>query len=302
MVLVPKLSRRVSAITVTVPASGSMAISGSTWVRGSECASGISSSVRFAAWIAAMRARGQPAAGPPQTGEQRYTASRASCPSTALPGAGGLAGLRYRDGLQEGCAAVDVAAERAVLRRLEAVRLGTGLRSGDGAEQGQRQDPDTDRYHPEPAQDRRAERHGHDLGDGHPIEAVQKIDGIHEADHADHQKRAFHAERQEIRQQAEVLRQEQHDTQGNEPSGFIQQFRGQSVLLSDAEVKIRRAHVVPGGSPLEAEIRHIFQRRVIRETRHSRPAGANLFWRTLTSRGVHGQLQNQYQARCRCGP
>lgn len=56
-----------------------------------------------------------------------------------------------------------------------------------------------------------------------------------------------------------------HDTEGNEPSGFIQQVQGQSVLLSDAEVKVRRDHVVPGGSPLEAEIRHIFQRRVIPE-------------------------------------
>ena len=49
-------AQRASAVTVTVPASASMAISGSTWVRGRECASGISSSVRFAAWMAAMRA------------------------------------------------------------------------------------------------------------------------------------------------------------------------------------------------------------------------------------------------------
>jgi len=56
-----------------------------------------------------------------------------------------------------------------------------------------------------------------------------------------------------------------HDSEGNEPSGFLQQVKGQSVLLSDAEVKVRRDHVVPGGSPLEAEIRHIFQRRVIPE-------------------------------------
>lgn len=56
-----------------------------------------------------------------------------------------------------------------------------------------------------------------------------------------------------------------HDTQGNEPSGFIQQVKGESVLMADAEVKVRRDHVVPGGSQLEAEIRHIFQRRVIPE-------------------------------------
>jgi len=56
-----------------------------------------------------------------------------------------------------------------------------------------------------------------------------------------------------------------HDSQGNEPSGFLQQVEGRSVLLSDAEVKVRRDHVVADGSPLEAEIRHVFQRRVIPE-------------------------------------
>lgn len=56
-----------------------------------------------------------------------------------------------------------------------------------------------------------------------------------------------------------------HDSQGNESSGFLQQVKGESVLLSDAEVKVRRDHVVPEGSPLEAEIRHIFQRRLIPE-------------------------------------
>lgn len=56
-----------------------------------------------------------------------------------------------------------------------------------------------------------------------------------------------------------------HDTGGNAPSGFLQEVKGSSVLMSDAEVKVRRDHVVPGGSPLEAEIRHIFQRRVIPE-------------------------------------
>ena len=56
-----------------------------------------------------------------------------------------------------------------------------------------------------------------------------------------------------------------HDSEGNEPSGFLQQVKGQSVLLSDTEVKVRRDNVVAGGSPLEAEIRHIFQRRLIPE-------------------------------------
>lgn len=56
-----------------------------------------------------------------------------------------------------------------------------------------------------------------------------------------------------------------HDRKGNAPSGFLQQVKGESVLLSDDEVKVRRDHVVPEGSPLEAEIRHIFSRRVIPE-------------------------------------
>lgn len=56
-----------------------------------------------------------------------------------------------------------------------------------------------------------------------------------------------------------------HDTEGNEASGFLEQVGSELVLRSDAEVKVRRDHVVPGGSPLEAEIRHIFQRRVIPE-------------------------------------
>ena len=56
-----------------------------------------------------------------------------------------------------------------------------------------------------------------------------------------------------------------HDTQGNESSGFLEKVGSELVLRSDAEVKVRRDHVVAGGSPLEAEIRHIFQRRVIPE-------------------------------------
>src|SRR3954452_19317465 len=47
---------RASAMSVTVPASGSTITVGSTTVNGSECARGISSSVRLAAWIAASRA------------------------------------------------------------------------------------------------------------------------------------------------------------------------------------------------------------------------------------------------------
>src|SRR3954468_17024450 len=43
-------------MSVTVPASGSTITVGSTTVNGSECARGISSSVRLAAWIAASRA------------------------------------------------------------------------------------------------------------------------------------------------------------------------------------------------------------------------------------------------------
>ena len=47
---------RASVTSVTVPASASIAMSASTCVSGSEWASGISSSVRLAAWIAAIRA------------------------------------------------------------------------------------------------------------------------------------------------------------------------------------------------------------------------------------------------------
>src|SRR4051812_41240419 len=47
---------RASAISVTVPSEGSTVTVGSTCVSGSEWASGISSSVRLAAWIAARRA------------------------------------------------------------------------------------------------------------------------------------------------------------------------------------------------------------------------------------------------------
>src|SRR3954447_26725435 len=51
-----RAATRASQTSVTVPASGSTVIVGSTWLSGSECASGISSSVRLAAWIAATRA------------------------------------------------------------------------------------------------------------------------------------------------------------------------------------------------------------------------------------------------------
>src|SRR5215218_1802077 len=49
-------AQRATETIVTVPASASISTSGSTCVSGSEWASGISSSVRLAAWIAAIRA------------------------------------------------------------------------------------------------------------------------------------------------------------------------------------------------------------------------------------------------------
>lgn len=55
-----------------------------------------------------------------------------------------------------------------------------------------------------------------------------------------------------------------HD-QENEPSGFMQQTKGQSVLTMDTEVKVRRDHVIPQDSALERDIRHIFERRLIPE-------------------------------------
>ena len=51
-----RAATRASQISVTVPASTSTVMSVSTPLSGSECASGISSSVRLAAWIAASRA------------------------------------------------------------------------------------------------------------------------------------------------------------------------------------------------------------------------------------------------------
>jgi len=62
-----------------------------------------------------------------------------------------------------------------------------------------------------------------------------------------------------------------HDRE-NAPSGFIQQTKDGSVLTSDADVKVRRDHVIDRDSPLERDIRHIFQRRLIPEiarTTHS---------------------------------
>ena len=62
-----------------------------------------------------------------------------------------------------------------------------------------------------------------------------------------------------------------HDHE-NAPSGFIQQTKNGSMLTSDAEVKVRRDHVVARDSPLERDIRHIFERRLIPEimrTTHS---------------------------------
>src|SRR4051794_26018433 len=51
-----RAATRASQTSVTVPSDGSTVTVGSTWVSGSECASGISSSVRLAAWMAARRA------------------------------------------------------------------------------------------------------------------------------------------------------------------------------------------------------------------------------------------------------
>src|SRR5207253_739777 len=51
-----RAATRASHTSVTVPASTSTLTFGSTTVSGSVCASGISSSVRLAAWIAAIRA------------------------------------------------------------------------------------------------------------------------------------------------------------------------------------------------------------------------------------------------------
>jgi len=56
-----------------------------------------------------------------------------------------------------------------------------------------------------------------------------------------------------------------HDQQGNEPSGFMQQVKGETVMLQDPEVKVRRDHVIKPGTDLDAAITHMFQRRLIPE-------------------------------------
>jgi peroxiredoxin len=56
-----------------------------------------------------------------------------------------------------------------------------------------------------------------------------------------------------------------HDTQGSEPSGFMQQEKGKGVLRTDPSVKVRRDHVIASGSALEKQIEQIFARRVIPE-------------------------------------
>ncbi len=56
-----------------------------------------------------------------------------------------------------------------------------------------------------------------------------------------------------------------HDHEGNQPSGFMQNVKGESLLLQDAEVKVRRDHVIATRSQLEKAIEHIFARRLIPE-------------------------------------
>ncbi len=55
----------------------------------------------------------------------------------------------------------------------------------------------------------------------------------------------------------------------NAPSGFMEKQGAEMVLKFDEDVKRRRDHVVGSGSPLEQELRHIFQRRVIPEITRS---------------------------------
>jgi predicted 2-oxoglutarate/Fe(II)-dependent dioxygenase YbiX len=58
---------------------------------------------------------------------------------------------------------------------------------------------------------------------------------------------------------------ETYHARGNEPSGFMQQTPDGAKLMLDDSVKRRRDHVVPRGSALEAEIRHVFNRRLLPE-------------------------------------
>ena len=55
----------------------------------------------------------------------------------------------------------------------------------------------------------------------------------------------------------------------NAPSGFMEKQGSDMVLKFDEDVKRRRDHVVATGSPLEQELRHVFQRRVIPEITRS---------------------------------
>lgn len=56
-----------------------------------------------------------------------------------------------------------------------------------------------------------------------------------------------------------------HDQEGNAPSGFMQQVKGQAVELQDPEVKVRRDHVIQPGSRLDGAITQMFSRRLIPE-------------------------------------
>ena len=58
---------------------------------------------------------------------------------------------------------------------------------------------------------------------------------------------------------------EVHQTRGNEPSGFMLQTKDGAKLVQDETVKRRHDHVIVRGAPLETEIRHLFERRIIPE-------------------------------------
>jgi predicted 2-oxoglutarate/Fe(II)-dependent dioxygenase YbiX/peroxiredoxin len=56
-----------------------------------------------------------------------------------------------------------------------------------------------------------------------------------------------------------------HDHEGNAPSGFMQQVKGETVEMQDPEVKVRRDHVIQPGSELDRAITQLFSRRLIPE-------------------------------------
>ena len=88
-----------------------------------------------------------------------------------------------------------------------------------GAEQSERQQPDSCRHDAEGVQHRDGERDGYDLGHRHPVEPVEEVDGVDEADRADHEQRPLDAERKEPRQDAHILRQRQHDGERRQSPG-----------------------------------------------------------------------------------